>query len=79
MSVVRTGFRGAEGSRGEASVGHAGLPGDTAAPAPDAADPRPSLDANLLRKEGLAAGGSVDKHVVEQHPREAPEHIHGPG
>lgn len=78
-SVILTGFRRTEGCRAQAPVGHAGLPGGTAAPAPDAADPRPSFYAALLCQEGPAARGSVHEHVVEQHPREATEHIHGPG
>lgn len=78
-SDVLTRFGRTEGCRAQASVGQAGLPGGTAASAPDAADPRPSFHAALLCQEGPAAGGSVHEHVVEQHPREAAEHIHGPG
>lgn len=48
MGVVLTGFRGAEGGGQEAPVGHAGLPGQAAAPAPDAADPGARLHAALL-------------------------------
>lgn len=45
----------------------AGFPGDTVAPAPDAADPRSSLQAPLLCGEGLAAERPINKHIVQQH------------
>lgn len=79
LDVCLTRFRGAEWGRGEASISHAGFPGETAASAPDTANPWPSLHTTLLCQEGLAAGGSVNKHIVEQHTGEAPEHIHGSG
>lgn len=79
LDVYLTSFRGAEWGRSQACISHAGFPGETAASAPDAANPWPSLHTALLCQEGLAAGGSVNKHIVEQHAREAPEHIHGPG
>lgn len=79
MDVFLTSFSGAERGRKEASVSHAGFPGETAAPAPDAAHPWAGLHAALLCQKGLAAGGPVNKHIVEQHTGEAPKHVHGPG
>ena len=79
LDVFLTRFRGAERGRVEASISHAGFPGEAAASAPDAADPWPSPHTALLCQEGLAARGSVNKHIVEQHTGEAPKDIHGPG
>lgn len=79
LDVFLTSFRGAEWGRNEASISHDGFPGETAASAPNAANSWPSLHTALLCQEGLAAGGSVNKHIVEQHTGEAPKHIHGPG
>lgn len=76
---IVTRFRGAERGRNEASISHAGFPRDAATSAPDAADPGLSLHTTLLRQEGLAARWSVNKHVIEQHSREASKYIHGPG
>lgn len=74
-----TWFSGAEWLRCDASIRHARLPGEAAPSAPDATDPWAGLHTTLLCRKGLAAGWAVNKHVVEQHPREASKHIHGPG
>lgn len=79
LIVFLTSFGGAEWGRSQASISHAGFPGETAASTPDAADPWPSIYTTLLCQEGLAAGGSVNKHIVEQQTGEAPKNVHGPG
>lgn len=79
LTVFLTNFRRTEWGRRQASIGHAGLPGETAASAPDAAHPWPSLHTTFLCQEGLAAGGSVNKHVVEQQTGETSKNVHGPG
>lgn len=79
LIVFLTWFSGTEWLRYEASITHARIPGEAAASAPDATDPWPSLYATLLWHKGLAAGWAVNKHIVEQHPREASKNIHGPG
>ena len=76
--VHLTRFQGAEWGRFEAALSHAGFPREAATFIPDAAHPWSSLQAHLLCQEGLAAGRSVNKHVVEQHTGEAPKDIHGP-
>lgn len=73
-----TGPGGAGCGGGEAVV-VGGVPGDTAAPAPQAADPGARAHTGALLQEGLAAGGPVHQHVVQQHAGEPSEHVHGPG
>lgn len=78
LLVGVTCFIGAERYRREVAIGHAGLPGGTAASTPDAADPRPGFHTPLLCHEGLAAGWPVHEHVIEQDTGKAPKHIHRP-